>query len=76
MPYKQRMSPKKLAATLAAILRDFEPWKDPDRDHQWGGPQVQLSKEQVRVLPRAGDILELSLLWTPGENRVDRARSL
>jgi hypothetical protein len=51
MPYKQRMSPKKLAATLAAILRDFEPWKDPDRDHQWGGPQVQLSKEQVRVLP-------------------------
>ena len=36
------MSPKKLAATLAAILRDFEPWKDSDRDHQWGGPQVGL----------------------------------
>ena len=45
------MSPKKLAATLAAILRDFEPWIDSDRDHQWGGPHVQLSNEQVRCLP-------------------------
>jgi hypothetical protein len=45
------MSPKKLAATLAAILRDLEPWPRPDRDHQWGGPHVELSREQVKALP-------------------------
>jgi hypothetical protein len=45
------MSPKKLAGVLAGILRDFEPWTDPDRTQQWGGPQVQLSAEQIKALP-------------------------
>ena len=45
------MSSKKLAAVLAAILRDFEPWKDPDRDYQWGGPKVELTAEQIKALP-------------------------
>ena len=51
MLYLVFMSPKKLAAVLAGILKDFEPWSDPDRDHQWGGPKVDLSEEQVRALP-------------------------
>lgn len=45
------MSPKKLAEVLIAILRDFEPWKDPDRDYQWGGPSVALSQQQIKALP-------------------------
>lgn len=45
------MSPKKLAATLAGILRDFEPWSDPYSDHQCGGPEVGLADEQVSALP-------------------------
>src|SRR3984885_12212400 len=53
------MSPKKLLATLAAILKDFEPWTDPDRDHQWGGTQVQLSTAQVKGLPPYSIFLSL-----------------
>jgi hypothetical protein len=45
------MSPKKLAGVLGAILRDFEPWTNPDRAHQWGGRQMHLSAEQVKALP-------------------------
>src|SRR5271165_4968208 len=44
------MSPKKLAGVLAGILRDFEPWKDPDTAYQWGGKQVQLSEQEVKAL--------------------------
>jgi len=53
------MSPRKLTAVLAGILRDFEPWTDPDRHYQWGGPQVQLSTEQAKALPAYSIFLAL-----------------
>ena len=68
-----RMSPKKLLATLAAILKDFEPWTDPDRDHQWGGPQVQLSKEQVKALqPYSIFLARVTFLKFPYHGRGEK----
>ncbi len=45
------MSPEKLAKVLAAILKDFEQWPDPDRAYRWGGASIELSKEQLHALP-------------------------
>ena len=45
------MSPEKLAKVLAAILKDFEPWLEPNRAYLWGGASVDLSIEQMHALP-------------------------
>jgi hypothetical protein len=45
------MSPEKLAKVLAGILKDFEPWPEPSKAYLWGGPCVELSKEQMQSLP-------------------------
>jgi hypothetical protein len=44
------MSPEKLAKVLAGILKDFEPWPEPSKAYSWGGPCVELSKEQMQSL--------------------------
>jgi len=45
------MSPEKLVKVLAGILKDFEPWPDPDRAYRWGGASIELLKEQLHALP-------------------------
>ena len=53
------MSPEKLAKVRAGILKDFEPWLEPNRAYLWGGASVDLSIEQMHALPPLSVFLAL-----------------